>query len=61
MKFTSTQHPGLIVHDLGVRFIDGEADVDGKTAAELRKLPADLGVHEADNDGQAARPRRRAE
>jgi hypothetical protein len=24
---------GLIVHDLGVTFVDGEAEVDAKTAA----------------------------
>ncbi|MBB5154962.1 hypothetical protein [Saccharopolyspora phatthalungensis] len=46
MKFTSEQHPGLIVRDLGVRFTDGVADVDAKTAAELRKLPPELGVRE---------------
>jgi hypothetical protein len=47
VKFTCEQHPGLIVRDLGVRFTDGVADVDAKVAAELRKLPPELGVREA--------------
>jgi hypothetical protein len=46
VKFTCEQHPGLIVHDLGVTFVDGEAEVDAKTAAALRTLPAELGVQE---------------
>ncbi|AXB41294.1 MULTISPECIES: hypothetical protein [Amycolatopsis] len=65
MKFVSEQNPGLVVRDLGVRFVDGEAEVDGKTAAELRKLPPELGVREAgksDTDesaaGTGAKPRR---
>jgi hypothetical protein len=45
MKFTSTRYPQLVVHDLGVRFVDGEADVaDKPTADALKALPAELGV-----------------
>ena len=45
MKFTSTRYEQLVVHDLGVTFIDGEAEVSDKTAIEaLRRLPAELGV-----------------
>lgn len=46
MKFTSEQYPNLWVRDLGVRFVDGQADVDSKTAAWLRALPEHLGVVE---------------
>jgi hypothetical protein len=46
VKFLSQHYPGLIVHDLGVTFVDGEAEVDAKTAAALRTLPAELGVRE---------------
>ncbi len=45
MKFTSTRHPELIVHDLGVTFVDGEAEVTDKATIEaLRGLPSELGV-----------------
>jgi hypothetical protein len=45
MKFTSTRHAELVVHDLGVTFVDGEAEVTDKTTIEaLRGLPAELGV-----------------
>lgn len=45
MKFTSTRHPQLIVHDLDVVFVDGEAEVTDKATIEaLRGLPAELGV-----------------
>lgn len=45
MKFTSSVYPELVVHDLGVTFTDGEADVTDKpTIDALRTLPADLGV-----------------
>ncbi len=47
MKFVCERHPSLIIADLGVRFVNGEAHVDNPTATELRKLPADLGVSEA--------------
>ncbi|WP_027944034.1 hypothetical protein [Amycolatopsis taiwanensis] len=60
MKFTSERHPGLIVRDLGVRFVDGVADVDAKTAAELRKLPADMGVREAKSESDPPAKARRA-
>lgn len=46
MKFHSPQHPNLRVHDLGVQFRDGVAEVEAKVAAELRKLPEHLGVVE---------------
>lgn len=59
MKFLSEQHPGLIVHDIGVSFVDGEADVDTKAAAELRKLPAELGVREVTGGNlELSKPRR---
>ena len=45
MKFTSSKHPQLVVHDLNVVFVDGEAEVTDKTTIEaLRGLPAELGV-----------------
>lgn len=45
VKFISTKHPKLIVHDLGVIFRDGEAEVTDKFVVDaLRRLPADLGV-----------------
>lgn len=45
MKFASTRHPELVVHDLGVRFINGEAEITDRTTIEaLRGLAADLGV-----------------
>ncbi|SDC25682.1 hypothetical protein [Actinokineospora iranica] len=45
MKFTSTVHPELVVHDLGVVFHHGEAEVTDKAAIEaLRALPPSLGV-----------------
>lgn len=48
MKFTSTRHPELIVHDLGVIFHDGEAEVTDKAVIEaLRALPPELGVRAA--------------
>lgn len=64
MKFRSERHPNLVVHDLGVRFVGGEADVDGKAATELRKLPEELGVSEvgggAGKDTEAAPKTRKA-
>jgi hypothetical protein len=51
VKFTCAQHPNLRVHDLGVQFVNGEAEVDAKTAAELRKLPDHLGVVEVKTAG----------
>jgi hypothetical protein len=48
MKFTSSKHPQLVVHDLGVVFVDGEAEVTDKAVIEaLRALPADVGVRAA--------------
>ncbi|GAA2658047.1 MULTISPECIES: hypothetical protein [Actinosynnema] len=48
MKFTSTRYRQLVVHDLGVSFVDGEAEVTDKATAEaLRGLPAELGVRAA--------------
>lgn len=45
MKFTSTIYPQLVVHDLAVTFVDGEAEVSDKDTIEaLRDLPADMGV-----------------
>jgi len=45
VKFTSSKHPELIVHDLGVVFVDGEAEVTDKATIEaLRGLPSGLGV-----------------
>ncbi|WP_158885069.1 hypothetical protein [Amycolatopsis anabasis] len=65
MKFTSTRYPHLVVHDLGVVFRDGEADVTDKAVIEaLKRLPSDLGVRAAggrpskdtSGDGPAAEP-----
>ncbi|MFD8494260.1 hypothetical protein [Amycolatopsis sp. NPDC059657] len=48
MKFLSTRYPQLTVHDLGVTFVDGEADVvDKATVDVLKQLPAELGVRAA--------------
>ncbi|WP_328611776.1 hypothetical protein OG943_22540 [Amycolatopsis sp. NBC_00345] len=48
MKFTSTKYPHLTVHDLGVTFADGEAEVTDKATADaLKQLPAELGVRAA--------------
>jgi hypothetical protein len=45
VKFTSTRHPHLIVHDLAVTFVDGETEVTDKATIEaLRALPTELGV-----------------
>ncbi|NUT47330.1 MAG: hypothetical protein HOV94_08460 [Saccharothrix sp.] len=45
MKFTSTRYKQLVIHDLGVTFTDGEAEVTDKATIEtLRGLPAELGV-----------------
>ena len=48
MKFTSSHYKQLVIHDLGVKFTDGEVEVTDKTVIEaLRGLPADLGVRAA--------------
>jgi hypothetical protein len=48
VKFVCETYPELWIHDLGVKFEDGQVDVtDPKTIAALRKLPAELGVREA--------------
>jgi hypothetical protein len=45
MRFTSTKYPQLVVYDLGITFVDGEADVmDKEVAAALKGLPHELGV-----------------
>lgn len=45
MKFTSTIYPQLVVHDLDVTFVDGEAEVvDKDTIDALRGLPTEVGV-----------------
>ena len=45
MRFTSSIYKELVVHDLGVTFVDGEAEVSDKATADaLRGLPAELGV-----------------
>jgi hypothetical protein len=55
MKFTSTRHPQLVVHDLGVTFVDGEVEVtDKETIDALRALPQDLGVRAAGGRPPAA-------
>ncbi|ONI86929.1 hypothetical protein ALI144C_09750 [Actinosynnema sp. ALI-1.44] len=48
MKFTSSRYPQLVVHDLDVTFVDGEADVTTKpTIDALKALPAEMGVRAA--------------
>ncbi|MBP2320485.1 hypothetical protein JOF56_000870 [Kibdelosporangium banguiense] len=48
MKFTSTRYPQLVVHDLDVTFVDGEAEVTAKpTIDALKALPSDMGVRAA--------------
>jgi hypothetical protein len=45
VRFTSSVYKELVVHDLGVTFVDGEAEVSDKVTADaLRALPAELGV-----------------
>ena len=45
MRFTSIVYKELVVHDLGVTFVDGEAEVSDKATADaLRGLPAELDV-----------------
>lgn len=45
MRFTSTRYKELVIHDLGVTFTDGEAEVTDKSTIDaLRGLPAELGV-----------------
>jgi hypothetical protein len=45
LKFISSTYPQLVVHDLGVTFVDGEAEVTDKNTIEaLRGLPTDVGV-----------------
>ncbi|MDX8054807.1 hypothetical protein SK571_36020 [Lentzea sp. BCCO 10_0798] len=45
MRFTSSVYKKLVVHDLGVTFVDGEAEVSDKATADaLRGLPPELGV-----------------
>jgi hypothetical protein len=44
--FKSPKYPGLLVVDVGVRFVDGVAEVsDAKAAAHLRRL-SHMGVVE---------------
>ena len=53
MKFVCEANPELWIHDLDVKFQDGQADVtDQKTITALRKLPAELGVREAGKSEQ---------
>ncbi|MER6665723.1 hypothetical protein ABT256_14365 [Amycolatopsis japonica] len=48
MKFTSTKYPELVVHDLGVTFVDGEAEISDKATADaLKQLPTEIGVRSA--------------
>ncbi|MBB5801132.1 hypothetical protein F4560_000900 [Saccharothrix ecbatanensis] len=48
MKFTSNRYKQLVIHDLGVRFTDGEAEVTDKIIIEaLGALPADLCIRAA--------------
>lgn len=48
MKFVSTIYKQLTVHDLGVAFIDSEAEVTDKSTMDaLRGMPAELGVRAA--------------
>jgi hypothetical protein len=45
VRFTSSVYKELVVHDLGVTFRDGEAEVSDKATADaLRGLPTELGV-----------------
>jgi hypothetical protein len=48
VKFTSSHYKELVIHDLGVRFTDGEAEVTDKDTIEaMRSLPSELGVRAA--------------
>lgn len=45
MKFRTEKYPSLIVHDIGVHFVDGEAEVtDPKKIEVLKKLDDSHGV-----------------
>lgn len=45
MKFISSTYPQLVVHDLGVTFVDGETEViDKATIDALRDLTAEFKV-----------------
>ncbi len=45
MRFVCERYPELVVHDLGVVFRDGEAEVTDKDTIEaLRTLSAEFGV-----------------
>ncbi|MGH8881003.1 MAG: hypothetical protein ACRD0P_27220 [Stackebrandtia sp.] len=54
MRATSLKYPQLHVHDIGVRFVDGEAEATAAQAEALRQLPDDLGV-----TVEPAKPKRR--
>jgi hypothetical protein len=48
VKFTSTTYPELVVHDLNVTFVAGEAEVTDKSTIEaLRGLSTEPGVRAA--------------
>jgi len=48
MRFTSSRHLQLVVHDLSVTFVDGEPETTDKIIIEaLRRLPTELGVRAA--------------
>jgi len=48
VRFVSERYPFLHVHDLGVRFVDGEAEVTGNRGiARLKALDPSYGVRPA--------------
>lgn len=48
MKVTSTIYPQLVVHDLDITFVDGEAETSDKATIDaLRGLPPEMGVRMA--------------
>lgn len=51
MKFTSELYPQLRVYSLGVKFVDGVAEVTDQKAIDALKKMSDLGIK-----AQAGRP-----
>ncbi|ONI89968.1 hypothetical protein ALI22I_13675 [Saccharothrix sp. ALI-22-I] len=47
VKFVSPHRKQLVVADLGVAFVDGEAEIGKDTIDALRGLPGELGVRAA--------------
>lgn len=72
MRFRSTRYPSLSVLDIGIQFVDGEAEVTDPAHVERLGQLAHLGVipepaaapakpaEVADPEGEASKPRRKS-